>query len=299
MATNENVRRVRVVLDGFALDKEDAKLTVHALDGSGKILQSVPVGADGTFPFDERTVGRAAKLLIGPSGAKPDAPRTFYTIPASELKRIIAEGEIAIGGKIWQPWFPIRRCVSGNVRRCFPFLARDRRPAGRSELAALPKVRKLVEIRHGAVCRSTLFADLFRHGRGLPPHLLLRAADDLRSAVRFDDIPIEVNPEVPLDPAGRPVGPSARAPAPIPRRSSVQRLVLTGGAVDRARRSHSFAPKPLPKVSAELRREFLSAIRCLVSLRRAEEGRPGLRPGRRRVQRLLAGAARLSFAAVS
>ena len=49
MATNENVRRVRVVLDGFALDKEDAKLTVHALDGSGKILQSVPVGAGWDF----------------------------------------------------------------------------------------------------------------------------------------------------------------------------------------------------------------------------------------------------------
>ena len=176
MATNENVRRVRVVLDGFALDKEDAKLTVHALDGSGKILQSVPVGADGTFPFDERTVGRAAKLLIGPSGAKPDAPRTFYTIPASELKRIIAEGEIAIGGKIWQPWFPIRRCVSGNVRRCFPFLARDRRPVHRSgdsrRCRRCASWSAIAPLAHWPW--PTLFADLFRHGRSLPPHLLLR-----------------------------------------------------------------------------------------------------------------------------
>jgi len=75
MATNENVRRLRVVLDNFTLGKEIAGLTIHAVDNNDKIVQSWPVDEDGTFPCDERVTGRAAKLLIGPSSAKPEARR--------------------------------------------------------------------------------------------------------------------------------------------------------------------------------------------------------------------------------
>ena len=43
--------------------------------------------------------------------------------PAAEFRKMIqADPELAIAGRIWQPWLPFRRCVSGHVRRCFPFL---------------------------------------------------------------------------------------------------------------------------------------------------------------------------------
>lgn len=258
MATNENMRRVRVVLDGFALEKEGVELTIHAADSSGKIIQSVPVGPDGTFPFDERVTGRAAKLLIGPSSEKPDAARTFYTIPASELKRIIAEGEVAIGGKIWQPWFPIRRCVSGTVRRCFPFLDVIDGLFVDLELATLPKVRKLVGNRAIArwpwprcspICFGTV--EVYRRTCCCEPPVIFDPPFDL------DDIPIEVNPEFPPIPPDDPWGPIGPRPGPDPAPLELRQLIFTGGAVDQRKAQLLRAKAQLPKLARELRRDFI------------------------------------------
>ncbi len=258
MATNENVRRLRVVLDGITPDKESGGLLVHVADSNGKIIQSVPVELDGTFPLDERTAGRAAKLQIGPAGAKPDAPRTFYTVPASELKRIIAEGEIAIGGRVWQPWFPIRRCVSGNVRRCFPFLDVIDGLLVDLELTALPSLRTLVGNRAivrwpwqrcTPVCFGTV--EVYRRTCCCEPPVIIDPPFDL------DDMPIEVNPGFPPIPPDDPWGPIGPRPGPDPAPFELRQLILTGGAVDQRKVELLRAKALLPKLAHELRQDFI------------------------------------------
>lgn len=258
MATNENVRRLRVVLDGFTADQESGELSVHLADSTGKIFQSVAIAPDGTFPLDERLAGRAARLLVGPANAKTDAPRTFYTVPASELKRIIAEGEIAIGGRIWQPWFPIRRCVSGNVRRCFPFLDVIDGLLVDHELFTLPSVRKLVGDRAvvrwpwhrcSPICFGTV--EVYRRTCCCEPPVVFDPPFDL------DDIPIEVNPEFPPIPPEDPWGPIGPRPGPDPAPFELRQLVLTGGAVDQRKVQLLRAKAQLPKLARNLRRDFI------------------------------------------
>ena len=258
MATNERSRRLRVILDDFTMGKEIASLSVHAVDGDGRVIQSDQVSEDGTFSLDEGSAGKAAKLLIGPASAKPDARRTFYSLPASELKNVLAAGEIAIAGKIWQPWFPIRRCVSGNVRRCFPFLDVLDGLIVDLELAALPSVRKLVGNRaivrwpwHRCqpICFGTV--EVYRRICCCQPPVIFDPPFDL------DDIPIEVNPEFPPIPPDDPVGPIGPLPGPDPAPIELRQLVLTGGAVDQRKVELLRAKAHLPKLSPQLRRDFI------------------------------------------
>ena len=121
--SGDDVRRGRVVLDGFERDRERLRLAIHALDDKGNTIDSVAVDEEGAFRVDTRLLERATKFMIGPADAKPDVRRMFYMLPASELKKtLLADAELAIAGKIWHGWLSVRRCVSGNVRRCFPFL---------------------------------------------------------------------------------------------------------------------------------------------------------------------------------
>ena len=260
MATNENVRRLRVVLDNFTLGKQIAELTVHALDDNNKVIQSWPVSEDGTFPFDERVAGRAAKMLIGPASAKPEARRTFFSLPAADLKRIIAEGEVAIGGRIWQPWFPLLRCVSGNVRRCFPFLDVIDGLLVDLELTTLPAVRKLIGRRPLArwpwprcspICFGTV--EVYRRICCCEPPVIFDPPFDL------DDIPIEVNPDFPPIPPEDPVGPIGPKPGPDPAPFELRQLVLSGNAVDQRKVQLLRAKAELPKLAPEARRAFIVA----------------------------------------
>src|SRR5215212_1774311 len=123
-STGQTPRRARIVLDGLSEGGERPRLTVHALDDKGQVVRSVPVEADGTFPLDAALLSeRAARIMIGPADAKPDERRKFFSIAGDQFRETIRiDSELAIAGRVWQPWLLFRRCVSGSVRRCFPFL---------------------------------------------------------------------------------------------------------------------------------------------------------------------------------
>lgn len=258
MATNESLRRVRIVLDGFKTDQGSRRLTAQALDASGKVIQSFPVGEDGIVLFDERIGERAAKLIIGPADAKPETQRLLYSLPASELKKIITEGELAIAGKIWQPWFPIRRCVGGNVQRCFPFLDVIDSLLVNHELAVLPSIRKLTGNRRivhfpwhrcSPICFGTV--EVYRRICCCKPPVVFDPPFDL------DDIPIEVNPDFPPIPPEDPIGPIGPRPGPDPAPIELRQLILTGGAVDQRKVQLLRAKAQLPKLAPDLRRDFI------------------------------------------
>ena len=248
-------RRARIVLDGFEEGREQPRLTVHALDATGRVIASVPVESDGTFPLEPTLPDRVARIMIGPSGAKPDERRQFFSLPAAEFRKMIeADSELAIAGRIWQPWLPFRRCVSGNVRRCFPFLhVLDDLLVSRN-LARLPEVRALVRfrplvrypfLRCSPICFGTV--EVYRRVCCCHPPF----------AIDPDDLPIEVNPDFPIPPEdpGGPIGPR---PGPDPAPFELQRLVLTGGAIDEAKIAR-LQVRAMPRtLSADVRREFVA-----------------------------------------
>lgn len=252
----ERPRSGRVVLHGLDPKAERVRLSVHALDDSGKVIVTVPVDDDGSFSVDERLLERATKFQVGPADAKPDARRMFYTLPASELKKtLLADAELAIAGKIWQGWLQVRRCVSGNVRRCFPFLNVIDDLLINTGLSVLPNVRRLVGYRPlvrwpwhrcSPICFGTI--EVYRRICCCEPPLILDPPFD---------IPIEVVPDFPPPPPGDPWGPIGPRPGPDPAPFELQQLVLTGGAVDQRKLQLTRAKALLPKLSGELRRDFI------------------------------------------
>ncbi|HSQ14646.1 MAG TPA: hypothetical protein VLM90_16590, partial [Candidatus Deferrimicrobium sp.] len=257
MATNENVKRLRIILDGSTAEQKLPGIVVHALDADGKVLESAPLRDEGTLQISARMT-RAAKLLIGPADAKPDTRRTFYVLGAEELKRAIAVGEIAIAGKIWQPWFPIRRCVSGAVRRCFPYLDVIDGLLVDHRLAALPSVRKVTGSRAivrwpwhrcSPLCFGTV--EVYRRICCCEPPVIFDPPFD------WGDLPIEVNPDFPPIPPEDPIGPIGPRPEPNPAPFELQNLIVTGGAVDQRKVQLLRAKAQLPKLSGSLRQDFI------------------------------------------
>jgi hypothetical protein len=254
-STEQTPRRARIVLDGLPEGGERPRLIVHALDDAGQVVRSVPVEDDGTFPLDAVLLSeRAARIMIGPADARPDERRKFFTLPGAQFREMIrTDPDLAIAGGIWQQWLLFRRCVSGNVRRCFPFLHVLDDILVTRNLAILPEVRKLVDfrpltrypfLRCSPVCFGTV--EVYRRICCCHPPF----------AIDPDDLPIEVNPDFPFPPED-PFGPIGPRPGPDPAPFELQQLVLTGGAIDEGKIARLQA-RALPRtLSAELRREFI------------------------------------------
>ncbi len=246
-------RRGRLVLDSFQSGHDKPPLTIHVLDDNSKVLDSVAVDADGTFPLEAALSERARRIMIGPSAAKPDDRRMFFTLPASEFRNLIsADPEIAIGSQIWQQWFPYRRCVSGKVRRCFPYLHVIDDLLVSRNVAQLKMVQQLVQarplvrypfLRCSPICFGTV--EVYRRVCCCEPPFVIDP----------DDLPIEVNPDFPIPPDD-PFGPIGPRPGPDPAPFELQQLVLSGGAIDEVKIARLKAAALPRNLSPELRRDF-------------------------------------------
>jgi hypothetical protein len=161
--------------------------------------------------------------------------------------------DVAIAGGIWRQWLFFRRCVSGNVRRCFPFLhVLDDILVTRNR-AILPEVRKLVNfrplsrypfLRCSPVCFGTI--EVYKRICCCHPPIYIDP----------DDLPIDVNPDFPFPPED-PFGPIGPRPGPDPAPFELQQLVLSGGAIDEGKIA-GLQARALPKtLSADLRRQFV------------------------------------------
>lgn len=253
--SDTNPKRARIVLDGLDEGRAGPRLALHAFGDGDKLLGSVPVESDGTFPVDAALLEKAARVMVGPADADPAARRGFYTLPGDELRRLVrAEGELAIAGGVWRPWLPVRRCVSGRVRRCFPFLNVLDDIIVSRELTAVAAVRKAVGFRPLArypfrrcapVCFGTV--EVYKRTCCCRPPILIDP----------DDLPIEVNPDFPFPPEEiGPVGPIGPRPGPDPAPIALQRMLITEGAIDEVKLAR-LAASALPKnLDVEGRRAF-------------------------------------------
>jgi hypothetical protein len=258
MATSEGRRRARIVLDGFPEGAPPPKLAIHALDEAGRVIATVAVAEDGSFSPEAVLTDKTDRVRIGPADVKPDQRRGLYTLPAADARRMLtADLELAIAGRIWQPWYPIRRCVGGNVRRCRPFLhVLDDLLVSRN-LAQLPAVRLATNFRQlgrypylrcSPICFGTI--EVYR-----------RICCCRSLVIDPGDIPILVNPDLPFipeDPLG-PTGPiPGPRPGPDPAPFAAQQLLITEGAIDEGKIARLQA-SALPKgISAQARLDFLN-----------------------------------------
>jgi hypothetical protein len=255
-------RQGRIVLDGFEEGRERPPLVVYALDETGQVLRSMPVEDDGTFSIDETLMSeRSVRIMIGPADAKLDERRKFFTLASTQFREMIrVDPDLAIAGGIWQQWLLLRRCVSGKVRRCFPFPHVIDDILVTRNLARLAEVQKAVNFRPlsrypffrcSPICFGTI--EVYRRICCCPPPVIIDP----------DDIPIEINPEFPFPPPEGPFGPIGPLPGPDPAPLELQSLVLTGGTTDEAKVARLHA-RALPKsLSVDLRREFVLAHRFL------------------------------------
>lgn len=248
-------RRGRLVLDGLEEGREQPRLSIYALDDAGALFETLDVAEDGSFPLSPELVKRAARALIGPAGAKLEERRQLFAVGREELRGLLESGgELAIAAGIWRKWLAIRRCVSGTVRRCFPFLHVIDDLLVANELARLPAVHRLVGgrplvhypyLRCSPVCFGTV--EVYR-----------RVCCCHRPPIFIDpdDLPIEVNPDIPFVPED-PIGPLGPRPGPDPAPLALQQLILTGGALDEVKVARLRAAALPDTLAPELRREFL------------------------------------------
>lgn len=254
--TDSDPRGARVVLHGSE-GPELPALAVHALDRSGKVIGSAPIGADGSFPARMPALGKAATVLVGPADASPERRRGFYAVPAAEVAELVQKGgELAIAPAVWRPWWPFRRCVSGNVRRCLPFLDVIDDLLVDTGLARLPSVRRQIGLRPLArlpwhrcspLCFGTV--EVYRRVCCCTPPF------DLGDIL--DDLPIEVEPDFPWPPEGPrgPIGPIGPGPDPAP--FELRQLVLTDGTLDERKVQLARARAELPRLKGRARLEFI------------------------------------------
>ncbi|MBA3715697.1 MAG: hypothetical protein H0W76_25165 [Pyrinomonadaceae bacterium] len=143
MAKNERLKegargggqRPKLVLTGF--DAEDVRketggaqppeLAVYAVDANYKSTFVSKVNAEGNFDVPDKVLDAADQFFVGPFTENFETldRRSVAKFRASHFRELLStDALIEIPRRDWGIWFGFRRCVSGTVRHCFPYLWR-------------------------------------------------------------------------------------------------------------------------------------------------------------------------------
>ena len=99
-------------------------LAVFVVDASGKVLSTAPLDKEGRFKLSSDARG-ASKVVIAPAPAKgqePDLAKGVEFHAADFAQRFAGGTELVVPRDRWSIIFPIRRCVTGSIRKCWPIL---------------------------------------------------------------------------------------------------------------------------------------------------------------------------------
>lgn len=111
----------RLELVGRKPDEVAPVLALLVMGADGKRLATAKVSEDGEFTMPARARDAGARVMIGPADADPDdAGARFLSYRLGDFERLVELGTIALPEDRWRPilyW----HCVSGAVRRCYPF----------------------------------------------------------------------------------------------------------------------------------------------------------------------------------
>jgi hypothetical protein len=230
----------RLELVGRKPEETAPALALVVMDASGKRAATAKVQEDGSFTLPARARDVGARVLIGPADADPDdADARFLTYRLGDLERLLELGPIILPEDRWRPilyW----HCVSGSVRRCYPFphWLDEIRLSGVSLGAA--SIRSLSPVtpssiifpwRCGTVCQGLV--EVYRRTCCCEPPIIWPELDP--PILWPDDPPIPIpDPPWPVpwppDPGPIPFPPPGPGPDPVPFAALEQ--VATSGTLD-------------------------------------------------------------------
>lgn len=111
----------RLELVGRKPEEEAPALALTVIGRDGKRLATAAVDREGGFSLPTRVRDAGARVLIGPADGDPDEPpERFLSYRFGDFERLLELGALHLPEDRWRPilfW----HCVSGSVRRCFPF----------------------------------------------------------------------------------------------------------------------------------------------------------------------------------
>ncbi|MBZ0293492.1 MAG: hypothetical protein K8L99_13070, partial [Anaerolineae bacterium] len=133
----------RLRLVDFKSDDERPAIRVYAVDRSFGVIDSALVGEDGAFNLASSAFEKAHQIVIGPdtqSLGEVDREHLLVYRP-EQFRDSIADRVLEIPSPIWQQWHFIIRCVTGTVRRCYPYPWYIRDLTVQANTVNLPKQR--------------------------------------------------------------------------------------------------------------------------------------------------------------
>lgn len=231
-------------------EEEVPRLQVIVRGADGKQLAAAAVDQDGSFSLPARARDEAARAYIGPADLDPaEVPDRFVAYRLGDLERQLELGPLPIPIDRWFPWWRWT-CVSGSVRRCFPFrhwlseIAVDAGVkqatisrfgasgagvgTGVSVLSPLLPESVIFPWRCGTVCQGVV--EVYRRVCCCSPPIVLEPPD---LPIEWEEPPIPIpEPWPPIPEPDPPFPPFPPGPGPDPAPFDALDAVATGGALD-------------------------------------------------------------------
>ncbi|MEJ2652612.1 MAG: hypothetical protein P8173_12670 [Gammaproteobacteria bacterium] len=116
--------QTRIELVDFGEGDATEELAVYALDRAENILEMSPVDPKGYFKLPPEVLAKASHVLIGPKIERLQGSdkEIFARFRVTQFTKVLeARSVIEIAKSDWYKWWKIRRCVSGNVKHCYPW----------------------------------------------------------------------------------------------------------------------------------------------------------------------------------
>ena len=114
----------RVELNGFKPDNTFPEMAVYALDRAGTPIETSRIDGKGQFELSDKAIKAAHRISIGPAVERLDeVERSAFTTYRTQqfIDTLRASSTFDIPQKDWLRWIYTKRCVSGSVKRCFPY----------------------------------------------------------------------------------------------------------------------------------------------------------------------------------
>ena len=189
--------------------QEAPKIAAYALDRSGRILRKLASASDGKITLDA-ALRQERKLRIGFGPDVEDLKEvrrsSLVLFGVSDaFPRWDTNPNVSIAPGIYRDWFPLRNCVSGRVRRCWPFYFRLPWPIGDFPRVPFPPLRS----RCAPICDGVV--EIHERTCCCPRISILDISELLRKLREVVLIPIPIP-----DPDPGPLGPSGPMPGPDP-----------------------------------------------------------------------------------
>jgi hypothetical protein len=237
----------RITFEDAAGDRPD--LEIHAIGADDKVLATAKVDDEGQFALPTAAGDKAARIAITSAGADPtDAATKTLSYRIADARALLDAGEIPISKAVIDHLLWRFACVSGSVRRCYPWrpfideliastAASVIRPLALSRSASASRLidTSLIDARLfippyrcSPVCQGTI--EVYRRTCCCQPPIFIDPDEIVQGPIDWPPPPPGDPPWQPeIDPSIPPIPPG---PGPDPAPLERLEMITTSGALD-------------------------------------------------------------------